>query len=253
MGTVIVITEKENKDLYSSFSLKGESIKICTIKGALDFITQNFSDLNILDSGFDVEKGFELLKKMKVLRPGTPVIFLTDIDSEDVVLRAFKTGARDFFKKPFNIAELRETVMGILSVKKGTKEKRQRFRQGTYPHKESLVKLKPNYPINIIRVIRYIEENLSRAINLEKLAHEANVSKYHFCRYFKKHMGLTPIKFVISLRIMKAKKLLKIPDSLISSVASDVGFNDLSSFIVQFKKFMGTTPSQYKESCKEKK
>jgi len=253
MGTVIVITEKENKGLYSSFSLEGESIKICPIKGAIDFITQNFSDLIILDAGFDVEKGFELLKEIKVLLPGTPVIFLTDIDAEDVVLKAFKTGARDFFKKPFHIAELRETVMGILSVKKGTKEKRQRFRQSASPHEKSLVKLTPNHPINVIRVIRYIEENLSGSINLEKLAHEATTSKYHFCRLFKKHMGLTPMKFVISLRIMKAKNLLKIPDSLISSVASDVGFNDLSSFIVQFKKFTGTTPSQYKESCKKKK
>jgi len=250
MGTVIVITEKVNHELYTSFSLEGESVKIYPLKGAIDFSMQNFSDLIILDSGFEVENGLELLKKMKALLPGTPVIFLTDVDSEDVVLKAFKTGARDFFKKPVNIVELQETVKGILSVKKGTKESRKRFRQRVFPDEEILHTPTTSQPINIIRVIRYIEENLSSAITLEKLAHEANTSKYHFCRLFKKHIGLSPMKFVISLRIMKAKNLLRMPNSHISSVASDVGFNDLSSFIVQFKKFTGTTPSQYKKSCK---
>jgi AraC family transcriptional regulator len=59
--------------------------------------------------------------------PGIPNILLTNISFEGVVLRAFRSGARDFFRKPVSVEELRETIAGLLSVKRASRERREPF------------------------------------------------------------------------------------------------------------------------------
>ncbi len=250
MSTVTVIAEKENHELYKSFSLEGKTINTCSLNNAIVFTQQNRSDLILLDCGFDVENGLQLLKELKGFHPRTPIIFLADSGSDDIVLKAFKKGARDFFKKPVNIFELQETVNGIISVKKEAKENRHPFRNFINPE-ELLRKVTTNQPVTLIRAIRYIDLNFQKKISLEELANEANVSKYHFCRLFKKHIGISPMKFVLSKKIIKAKELLRRENLNISMVAAEVGFNDISSFIEQFKKFTGITPTNYKKSLRE--
>jgi len=249
--SVVIIAEKAFHDQYLSINLKGEKVYKCSPVESKDAVNRYRADIIILDCGLEVGNGLQLLKELKSSQSGTPIIFITDVGSEDILLKAFKTGARDFFKKPVHMLELMETVKGILSVKKATREKRRSFTRSVSSQEEFFRKLTTSQPNNIIRAIHYIEENLSGVINLERLAQESTVSKYHFCRLFKRCIGMSPMKFVISMRIMRAKKLLKIYESSVSSVATNVGFNDLSSFIVQFKKFTGMTPVQYKKSLRE--
>jgi AraC-like DNA-binding protein len=103
-------------------------------------------------------------------------------------------------------------------------------------------------PITLINVINYIDDNLSARLNLDLLSEKAGLSKYHFCRIFKNNIGLSPMQFIMSMRIAKAKALLKREDANISKIASSLGFNDLSSFTVQFKKVTGTTPIKFRKS-----
>jgi AraC family transcriptional regulator len=167
------------------------------------------------------------------------------------VLKAFKAGARDFFKKPVNLTELQETVDGILSAKKSTVERRRPFKTTGPLRKDPLKILTTNHPVNIINVVRFIEDNLASHLSLDELAEKADVSKYHFCRFFKKHIGMTPMRYLISRRIARARELLKKEDLPISMIAPSVGFNDMSSFTVQFKRFTGKTPIKYKLSRKK--
>jgi DNA-binding NtrC family response regulator len=205
MGTVTVIAEKENHELYNSISFKEEKIEICTLENPVDVVRESPSDLIALDCGSHVEKGLHLLKEIKALKPDIPVIYITDHGSEDAVLKAFKTGARDFFKKPINIPELQKTVEGILSVRKATRERRRQFKSEEFGHEEVSGKATSDQPLSVIRVVRYIEDNFLKPINLEMLANQANVSKYHFCRLFKRRMGTTPMQFVLARRIIRAK------------------------------------------------
>lgn len=250
MGTVTIIAEKENHELYNSISFEEEKIDVCTLGDPVDFVRKSPSDLIILDCGSHVEKGLQFLKEIKALKPNIPVIYITDHGSEDTVLKAFKTGARDFFKKPINISELQKTVKGILSVRKATQEKRRQFKSDEFRHDEVIRKVTTDQPLSVIRVIRYIEDNLLKPISLEMLANQANISKYHFCRRFKSCMGTSPMQFVLAKRIIKAKELLKREGLTISMVAAEAGFSELGSFTEQFKKFTGQTPTQYKKSLK---
>ena len=248
---VLIITEKANHELYRSLVLGKEKVNICTLKEAKNSINKRSTNVILLDPCFAVEKGLRLLQELKNHYPFIPVIFLADNASEDIVLRAFRAGVRDFFRNPVNIQELQDTVTGLLRVKKLSKEKRFPFIKQKDLKTEKLIrKVTKNQYIDFLNTLGYIEKNLTDDIDLGNLASSACLSKYHFCRLFKKRLGISPMKFVTFMKIEKAKKLIQKDDITISAVAIHVGFNDLSNFINQFKKFTGMTPYSYKKSLK---
>ncbi|MCL1852069.1 MAG: helix-turn-helix transcriptional regulator [Peptococcaceae bacterium] len=80
---------------------------------------------------------------------------------------------------------------------------------------------------------------------LRELADEAGYSLYHFIRKFKRHVGMTPHKFLMQNRVRKAQRMIE-RGSLLVNVAPELGFYDQSHFIKCFKSVVGFTPSQYK-------
>jgi len=249
--SILVVAESGFHRLYRSLSIPDKKLAECVPSEAFDSIEKHKADIVLLDCGSDVEKGLAILKEIKSRFPRVPVIVLSERGSEDIVLKSFRAGARDFFKTPVTLDELRETVEGILAVRKSSVERRNPFRSPQPRKDDSFTILTSSYPVSIIRVMRHIEEHLSSRLSLDELAKQADMSKYHFCRFFNRHIGMSPMKYLTSRRIAKAKDLIRKEDVPISVVASSVGFNDMSSFCVQFKHFTGTTPIKYKLSCKK--
>lgn len=102
-----------------------------------------------------------------------------------------------------------------------------------------------------LRVMSYMADNLSKDISLQDLSKEAGMSKFPLCRGFKKEVGMTPMQFLATMRIERAKKLLRESSLSVSLVALEVGFNDLSNFIKHFKRLTGDTPTAFKKSLKK--
>jgi AraC-like DNA-binding protein len=94
-------------------------------------------------------------------------------------------------------------------------------------------------------VAEYMKNNLTMDLDLEDLAKIANMSKYHFCRRFKKNYGTTPMKYFTALRISKAKELLMYSDLNISQIAYSVGFSDPGYFSRVFNQKESITPIEY--------
>lgn len=229
-----------------------KEVVVCTLKGARDFVKAHQADLILLDCGSEVSRGLSLLEELKAHRPDIPILFVTDDRSSDTAVKAFRTGARDFIGKPVNILELRITIEHLLQIKRASQEKRSPLAISEYFEKGEFIQgITTEKPAYILRAFRYIEENLSDKISLDMLAKEAHLSKYHFCRLFFRHTGMTPMKFTTFMRMQRAKELLKREDFTVSVIATQVGFNDLGTFIRQFKKHTSVTPTVYKGSLKE--
>ena len=119
---IIIVAGEHDIESYRSLSSIIRNVRICNLKVARDLIGQFHFNLGLLDCGFEIDKGLELLKELKAAHSSIPFILITSVSSEDIVLRAFKVGARDFFKKPLNILELQATITGMLAAMKTSTE-----------------------------------------------------------------------------------------------------------------------------------
>lgn len=90
-------------------------------------------------------------------------------------------------------------------------------------------------------------ENNSGKINLDSLSQELYISKYHLIRKCKNMLGMTPHSFYIQSRIRKAQQLLSNGLSIVE-VSVTLGFYDQSHFDKYFRKIVGISPSEYKNS-----
>ncbi len=208
------------------------------------------TDLVILDCCHVTGRCVDLLKMIKSAYPSLPVIFITDASSEKQVIEVFKSGARDYFKKPVDAKELRRTVDTILWLCGETTERRSPLT--FFKHKDSgdPFRLSVDLPENIMRSVFYVEQNIHKPLNLDKIAREAGMSKFHFCRVFKRHLGVSPMQYAINMRLKKAFSLLPSKELSISAIALKSGFSDLSEFNKQFKKIYGSSPSAFREAIR---
>jgi AraC-like DNA-binding protein len=90
----------------------------------------------------------------------------------------------------------------------------------------------------------YLHAHYASDIFLETLAAIAGLSRFHFCRVFRKEVGVSCSAYQTQLRITQAKKLL-IQGISIRTVATMTGFYDQSHFGWHFKRQVGVTPGAY--------
>lgn len=98
--------------------------------------------------------------------------------------------------------------------------------------------------------ISYICENITDNLSLDELSSRVSLSPYYFTRVFKKETGFTPHEYIISTRINAAKFYLKSSPYPIKEICFSCGFTSESNFCTSFKKVVGMTPSDYRNSFK---
>ena len=98
----------------------------------------------------------------------------------------------------------------------------------------------------INKAIDYIKQNYNKDLTLEEVAVQADLNSSYFSSYFKKHTGTSFINYITELRIKKAKEMLKDESKKIGDIAEMLGFNDTRYFSKIFKKYVGVTPSEYR-------
>lgn len=112
------------------------------------------------------------------------------------------------------------------------------------------IEFKSNCSKDVTSAIDYIKDNLEEPFNLEKISVFSHLSKYHFVRLFKKHMGVAPYQFYMQEKVKKVKQELLKNETPVD-LAYNLNFSDQSHLNNIFKRYVGITPLQYKASYKE--
>ena len=102
----------------------------------------------------------------------------------------------------------------------------------------------------VARAQHYVEQRFNENISVSQLAELGHMSISNFNRIFKKELNLTPIKYLIEIRIEKSKTLLRRKEIPITEVAARCGFGSSAHFATNFKHLTNVTPSEYRESYK---
>ncbi|MFD0698228.1 helix-turn-helix domain-containing protein [Paenibacillus sp. GCM10027628] len=100
----------------------------------------------------------------------------------------------------------------------------------------------------VSQAVRYLELQYTQTVSIESLAHSIGYHRTYLCKMFKQYIGLSPMQYLLKIRMERAKQLLE-TSMTIDQVASSVGFNDALYFSKQFRKWNGVAPSAYRKQC----
>jgi AraC-like DNA-binding protein/mannose-6-phosphate isomerase-like protein (cupin superfamily) len=107
--------------------------------------------------------------------------------------------------------------------------------------------LKQNIDTGINKAIAHLKENLTAQVDEGDLAVMVGMSKSSFSRAFKRHTGMTLVRYRNQLRVdLACQLLLRDPGSRVGEICFEVGFLNLSNFNRHFQNLKGMSPSQFK-------
>jgi two-component system, response regulator YesN len=103
--------------------------------------------------------------------------------------------------------------------------------------------------VNLQEIKEYIDRNFADShISLESLANKFFVSKEYLSKAFKSMYGCNITEYIVSRRMEQAKQLLEDNELQIKSIASMVGYEDISYFYRVFKKYFKISPGEMRQS-----
>jgi len=97
-------------------------------------------------------------------------------------------------------------------------------------------------------VIDYLYDNYKEKITLNQLSNIAGLSNTHLIRIFNETMKCTPYQYLITIKMEKAKDLLKNKEISITEIALILGYSDVQSFTKAFKVHELISPSEYRNN-----
>lgn len=98
----------------------------------------------------------------------------------------------------------------------------------------------------ITRAKNFIDANFDAPLDLEEIAQQANFSRYHFLRTFRRTYDLTPHAYLTRVRMLHARELLLETDLSVTDVCLSVGYDSLGSFSSSFRRHVGHSPYNYR-------
>ncbi len=212
--------------------------------GALEEIRLHTPDLLITDIRMPVMDGMKLLTRVTKEFPTVKTIILSGFSDFDYAKKALNLGVSEYLLKPVDREEL---STALLQVKTQLDLDRESY--------ASLFDLPPSCTKEQIAetLKEYIRTNYDKNINLDEITSMMNYSAGYLTKIFCRIYGVSPNKYLISLRIHKAQHLLvHNPELAVQQIGELIGYTEISYFSRIFKKYTGISPGTYREEERKK-
>jgi signal transduction histidine kinase/ligand-binding sensor domain-containing protein/AraC-like DNA-binding protein len=254
--SIYIPSKRENKILIVEDNtelrtyLKEQFQKIYFVEEAVDGeegfqkSIKSIPDLIITDLMMPVMGGVELCRKVKTDENTShiPVIMLTAKADMASRIEGLEIGADDYIVKPFHFHELKTRVLNLI-------EQRQKLRKMFSCNLDMLPEdiAFNSYDLKFInRIIAIVEDNLADFdFDVDSFHQKSGMSHPQLYRKLTALTGLSPSKFIRTMRLKRAKTLMTQKKEKVTDIAYSVGFNNLSYFIKCFKEQYGVSPSGF--------
>jgi AraC-like DNA-binding protein len=104
-----------------------------------------------------------------------------------------------------------------------------------------------------LKLLRQVKDRIDRdyaqPLNVEALAHGVHMSAGHLSREFKKAYGESPYSYLMTRRIERAMRLLRLGELSVTDVCFEVGCQSLGTFSTRFTELVGVPPSVYRQQA----
>jgi YesN/AraC family two-component response regulator len=240
---ILIVEDERLVAQHISRLLQDEGYSICAIasdgKTAIKKIIEFHPDLILLDIRIKGEiDGIEIAEQ--ILMYDIPLLYLTAFSDAETLERAQATNPMGYVIKPFRREQLLSSISVALATHAARKNKPPVENQPSATETSVSYRLKP--------IIAYISEHLHHEINLEVLSGAIGMNPSYFCRFFHQEVGCSPYQYIIQQRIEKAKILLQQRNLLINDIAIQCGFSSHSQLNRHFRRLIGFTPKEYRDS-----
>ena len=98
----------------------------------------------------------------------------------------------------------------------------------------------------VYQIADYLTQHYAEQHSLDELAAHFYLSKFYMCRLFRKLVGYSVSEYQTILRIQKAREYLEKTKWNVSVIAERVGYNSLTHFEREFKRYMNISPLKYR-------
>jgi AraC-like DNA-binding protein/ligand-binding sensor protein len=106
-------------------------------------------------------------------------------------------------------------------------------------------------PHVVVHAKQFVQSHAEEPITLDLVVGHVHVSRFYFCKLFKKATGMTLTEYVARVRVEKAKLLLGNRSMRISEVVFAAGFGSIPQFNTVFKRHVGMPPTEYRAGLRE--
>lgn len=185
--------------------------------------------LVIMDVMMPGISGLDALTEIKKRDPGVRIVILTGHSSKDVAIEALRGHADDYIEKPLNIEKIKEVADKYLGIRGG---------------EDNISVLDAKSKVEKVRF--FVERNCFKKTTLEDAAKSVCLSPKYLSRIFKQYTGDGFSDYKLRLKINKAKDLMAKSSLNVNQVSDKLGYENTESFIRQFKKLTGKTPTAYR-------
>jgi len=146
-----------------------------------------------------------------------------------------------YFETPVVTADRFEAILHLLNV----------FAQylADYASRHAIAS-DPDEPHAISNAKEFVQSHVEETITLALVVEHVHMSRFYFCKLFKKVTGMTLTEYVSRVRVEKAKRLLTNPSLRVSEVVYASGFGSIPRFNSVFKRYVGMPPTEYRATLR---
>ena len=204
----------------------------------LDLIRKLKPDILFTDIRMPNMDGLTMLAALASEFPHMQTAVLTAYRDFDYARQAITLGVCRYLLKPSNLNELRDTVRVMV-------ERLTRLSAAKTEPSEDASEA-GNFIVNA--ALDFMRENcMQQHLSLGTVADHVYVSQWHLSKLLNRETGKSFFDLLGSMRIEKAKSLLRTPGMNIQDVAEQTGYTDVAHFSRTFKKLTGQTPGEYRK------
>ncbi len=204
--------------------------------------------------------GLTMIAAIKSQHPNMEITILTGFRDFDYAQRAIRLGVTRFLLKPSKTDELMEAVEKMTNnlaashiypdsrpVIADTPELT--VKGENFPaDQEDVIEDSPAGSFIVNNALQYMEENYMNKLKLSDVAEKCFVSQWHLSKLLNRYKEQSFSDILNNIRVEKAKAMLQNPTLRIGDVAEHVGFMDMAHFSRVFKKRVGVSANEYRNT-----
>jgi YesN/AraC family two-component response regulator len=215
-------------------------------QNALQALSERHPDAIVFDFSSTSRTNLRLLLTIKRQYPAIPILMVTEEHSENLAIWAFRARVWNYLVKPVSIRELNRNLMQLAKVigARGLSSREIERPSSTFPG-QSVASGDSQGVVDLIA--ETMRRDYARELRAGDLAQSLKMSRFQFCRLFKRSFGCSFRTYLTRLRIGSACRLLSKSGGAasVTEVGLAVGFQDASYFARMFRQATGESPSTY--------